>query len=134
MSFLDHKPHSKPRAAKQAPGKEMDINNIVKLAGRMGAIPHAHQRPPMYLDLTGLGTFHSALTLVTRANQVFNSLPSKVREACGNKVEGYVSLLTDKKRRDQAISLGLIPPDKSPQKGDKKAEEKPSPDDKKEVK
>lgn len=120
MSMLQHqKPQSTPRAAKQGFARETDVNVIVAQARRIGVIPQATVNPPRYVDNQGLEGFHKALTLITRVQQAFDLLPAKIREACGNKPEGYVSLITDKNRREQAIGLGLVKPPPPPKKGEK---------------
>lgn len=130
MSMLEPTKPTSTRAAKQSMAAESDVNVIVAKSRRLGVIPSAHTRPPMYLDLTGIGTAHAALTHIARAQQTFEALPAKVREKCGNNIKGYLELLTDKKRRDLAIELGLIKPESSSPKGEKKDEPKTTPDEK----
>lgn len=124
---------SKPRAAKQSMASECDVNKIVARSYRLGAIPQARTEPPQFVDLAGIPEFHDSITRVTRAKQAFDLLPSQVRKACGNTIEGYVKLVTDPKRREEAESLGLIKAKIPPsQKAEKKPDTPPkNPDEKK---
>lgn len=132
MSMIPHSDRqlSKPRAAKQSMARECDVNHIVAQSIRLGAIPQARTTPPQFIDLAGIPDFHDAINRVTRAKQSFDLLPSKIRAACGHDLRGYVSLMTDKTRREEAIQLGLVKPSTPQKTGDKKAEEPLKPDNK----
>lgn len=128
MSLQPTKTLSKPRAAKQSMARETDINYIVAQSTRLGAIPQARTQPPQFIDLAGVPNFHESLNLITRAQQAFAILPAKIRSACNNDIRGYVSLVTDKNRREEAISLGLLKAKTPPTKAEKKPETPHTPD------
>lgn len=87
---------------------ECDINMIMARYQRFGVLP-----PPgsegRYGDFSQVGDLLDAQIRVQRASQMFDSLPSKVRDRFANNPLNLLSFVSDSKNRAEAISLGLIP-------------------------
>lgn len=88
--------------------KEMcDVNNIIKKYDKTGIIGHVSKFEAKFGDFTGLD-FKDANDLVIEAKQSFSMLPSKIRKRFRNSPEEFLKFFEDPNNRDEAIQLGLI--------------------------
>lgn len=73
-------------------------------------------QPPMYGDFASVPPdLLTALDRFDDAVERFESLPSAVRERFGNSPRSLLQFLSDPSNRPEAVRLGLIPPDVSPE-------------------
>lgn len=96
-----------PSRTKQGDRDAVDINAIVAKYHKTGVLPGMRDIPE-YGDDTASTTLHESLNIVRDAEAAFATLPSVVRDACGNDPGQLLDLVADPARRDEAIELGLI--------------------------
>lgn len=92
---------------KQSFKEETDINHIVKMFGVTGKVP-VTLIEPSYGDFTGVNDYHSAMNQINAANDVFMSLPAKLRAKFDHDPNALLNFLNNEANRDEAIELGLI--------------------------
>lgn len=73
-----------PGRTKQEFVAECDINNILRRFTRDRFLTHVNQREPMFLDVSEVGDFRTAIDQVRAATEYFEQLPAKVRARFGN--------------------------------------------------
>lgn len=88
---------------------ECDINRIVARIGAGLASP-AVCPSPVFQDVSAIpDNLQDALELVRSSNELFSSLPSKVRDRFANDPSQLFAFVADSANRDEAVKLGLIP-------------------------
>lgn len=90
--------------------RECDVNLIIKKYDKTGLISHVNKFEANFGDLTGMD-FKEANDLVINANNQFNNLPSHIRKRFNNSPEEFLRFFESDTNREEAIKLGLIPPD-----------------------
>lgn len=100
-----------PGLTKQEFAKEADINHIMKrymmtgsLTGRIDGLQ------PIFADVSGIGDYADVLRRIDAARSAFGQLSAQVRGRFRNDAGELVDFLQDEGNRDEAISLGLLPP------------------------
>lgn len=91
---------------KQSAKDECDINNIMKKYHRTGLLPSVNA-DGVYADVAVLGDFKTAYDQVIRAQELFDSLPSRVRERFDNSPQALLEFCQDDKNLKEAVELGL---------------------------
>lgn len=94
----------------QSFAESADINNIMKRYEKNGVIDHFNQYQGEYGDFTAVTDFHSAMNVVTNAQQMFMSLPAKIRSKFGNDPGNFLEFATDDANVDEMREMGLLPP------------------------
>ena len=97
----------------QSHDRETDVNEIIKKHDKMGIITHVTRFEAKFGDMTGLD-FKEAADLVANAKSQFELLPSDVRKRFENDPGQLLKFMEDPKNRDEAIELGLISAETSP--------------------
>lgn len=97
-----------PQITVQSAKEECDINHIMKRALKGGALPIIDPSKFTYGDFTKVKDFASAQLQILEANELFDSLPSNIREHFKNDPAALVAAVSDVKQRDKLIELGLI--------------------------
>lgn len=93
---------------KQAFAPECDINNIMKRFEKAGIIEHVAKTGGRYGDFTDApSSYHEAMEQVVLAQQMFLSLPAKVRARFSNDPGEFLSFVGDPANQDELIRLGL---------------------------
>ncbi len=92
---------------KQSFAKECDINNIMARYQKTGAVSHFSSHQGEYGFASGL-TFTEAMMTVTKAQQLFAGLPSKVRNRCGNDPAYFLDFVQDEANAVELVELGLM--------------------------
>lgn len=99
-----------PSKTKQSFKDESDINIIMRRFARDGILP-LPKAEPRWEDFSSVDDYHSSLNTVKAAEAAFADLPAYLRHAMGNRAENLLEFLEDEDNREEAIELGLIPPD-----------------------
>lgn len=73
-----------PGRTKQEFKDECDVNNIVKRFVRDGFVAHLNKGVPVFMDVSEIGDFRTAVDQVRAATKFFDNLPAKVRAKFGN--------------------------------------------------
>lgn len=107
-----------PSLTKQAMKDECDINLIMKRFERTGVITHNVQREAYFADVSDVPDFAQAVEVVRKADEMFSSLPAKLRLEFDNDAAKYVAFCADPANRERMKELGLLelPPEPAVQK------------------
>lgn len=110
---------SEPTLAQQSFKDECDINTILERFAVTGELPN-NVRMPQYGDFSGIFDYQTALNAVMAADDSFMQLPASVRARFDNDPALFVEFCGDESNREEAIKLGLVPPqvDNSPAPSD----------------
>lgn len=106
--FPDAVIHPGKSATKQSFKNECDINNIMAKYQKTGAVTHANDNQGEYGFATS-EDFTSAMQTVTRAQQLFDGLPSSIRSKFHNNPEEFLEFTQDESNDEEAYELGLNP-------------------------
>lgn len=103
--------NTEPTMTQQQFKDECDINNIMKKFGNDPVAFQALTRPGgQYADFSHITDYQGMLDTVLEAQHAFESLPAPTRARFRNDPGNLLSFLQDEKNRDEAVSLGLLPP------------------------
>lgn len=97
-----------PSRTKQGMKDECDINGIMKRFERTGLITHNAKREAYFDDVSAVPDFATAIETVRKAEDMFMSLPAKVRREFENDPAAYVAFCADPANREKMVELGLI--------------------------
>ncbi len=100
--------------AKQSFADECDINNIMSKYQKTGAITHANKHQPSYGFASSI-TFNEAMTVVAKANSMFEDLPSSLRERFENDPAKYLDFVQDPDNSKEMAELGLLVDNPTPE-------------------
>lgn len=98
-----------PSMTKQEFAADADINTIIERFGIGYEMP-LNTTPPQQGDFTELPDFTAAVKKVREAQEIFNSLPAKIRSRFQNEPEKYIEFFHDPDNYDEAVKLGLVKP------------------------
>jgi len=90
----------------QAQKQSTDINYILRDYQRTGTLQHAKENIGKYDDVT-IQDFQEATNLVTETNEMFEGLPSNIRNMCNNDPGQFVEFVMNPANKDKIIELGL---------------------------
>lgn len=105
---------SVPSKTQQSFREEVDINTIVRRFRLTGSMPPARS-VPQYGDFSQVTDFQTALNELRRSQEVFMSLPARIRERFANDPGRLLDFVGDPESLEEARKLGLVP--KAPAKG-----------------
>lgn len=97
-----------PSLTKQSFKNECDINGIMKRFERTGIITHNAKREGYFADVSVVPDFAEAVQAVRKAEDMFMSLPAKLRAEFDNDAAAYVRFCADPANKDRMIELGLM--------------------------
>ena len=106
---------------------DCDINRIMKKFETTGVIEHARQFGGQYGDFMGAGDYHAAMNSILAAQEMFDTVPAKLRARFGNDPAAFLEFVQDPENADQLVELGLANPaaqESAPEKP-KKSSRKP---------
>ena len=125
-----------PSRTKQSFRDECDINGIMKKFEKTGLLEHVNEHRGDYGDFTDVPqNYHEALSQVVAAEQMFMTLPAKVRARFRNDPGEFLAAVdsADPAVQGELVRLGLaeLPPgaELAPDGSLKKREEEISPGD-----
>lgn len=84
-----------------------DVNQIVMRFERTGLLPQ-DRRAALYMDVSDVGDYRTALERVRAADTLFSQLPAKVRAEFGNDAAAFLDFCSDPGNRERMAELGLI--------------------------
>ncbi len=94
------------KPAQQQFKDDTDINSIMRKFQKTGTINHSATHQPEYGIATG-PTLHQAMNLVTKANSMFEELPSSIRNKFKNQPSAFLDFVQDHNNAAEAEELGL---------------------------
>lgn len=95
---------------KQSMRDECDINKIMAKYQKTGAIAHVNKHSADYGFATG-DDFATAMLTCTKAQEMFDDLPSKIRNRFANDPEQFLNFVQDEDNKKEGQDLGLWPKD-----------------------
>lgn len=101
------KTFEKPSLTKQSFKEECDVNNILKKFAKTGLIEHVNRFSGDYGNYTSVQDYQTSLNQIMSANEMFESLPSKVRARFGNNPAEFLDFVGNPENIQEMISLGL---------------------------
>lgn len=93
---------------KQSFKEECDINNILKSYQRNGIIEHVRTVQGNYGDFTSATDYHDAMNQVVLAQEMFLTLPAKVRKRFGNDPAEFLDFAQNPENEAQMREMGLL--------------------------
>lgn len=100
--FEENSPHTK-----QEFKAESDINTIMARYNRTGELPQINLVAPQYLDVTGMD-FHAHMNAVREAQNLFDDLPSQIRNRFANDPGAFIDFCSDPDNRLELSKMGLL--------------------------
>lgn len=110
---------------KQSHTDECNINLIMKRFERTGVLEHVTTYAPQWGDFSDTPSSYSeAINQVQAANEMFLSLPSKIRARFDNDAGAYIDFVQNPANAEELTELGLtkLAPKGSPRPAAPKAE------------
>jgi len=89
---------------------ETDINRIMAKYERTGILTHVNRYAGEYGDFSGVPDYKSGVERVLAAEEMFMSLPAKIRDRFGNDPGNFIDFATDRGNIDEMRKMGLAPP------------------------
>jgi len=74
---------------------------------KTGTIDFVNTQKQQFGDATGL-EFQTAMQTVAKANEMFDALPSKIRDRFNNDAKEMLTFLENEENRTEAVFLGLL--------------------------
>lgn len=94
---------------KQSMAEECDINKILKRYIKTGTVAHVSKHAGEYGFAPAL-SFQNAMEMIRKGDEMFASLPAKVRKRFNNKPAEFLMFVQDEKNKDAMRELGLLKP------------------------
>ena len=98
-----------PSLTEQSHARECDINNIMKRYENDGLLTHVNTFQGDYGDFTEVQDYHTSMNQILMADEMFMSLPAKIREKFGNDAAKFLMFADDPENEDEMRDMGLLP-------------------------
>jgi phage internal scaffolding protein len=102
ISFPENSPHTKQEFKAEA-----DINTIMARYNRTGELPQINLVAPQYLDVTDMD-FHEHMNIIREAQDLFDALPSQVRNRFANDPGEFIDFCGDSNNHPELARMGLL--------------------------
>ncbi len=89
---------------------DADINTILGKWRNHDITPVINPGTPVYEDFSNATDYLAALNAVQHANDLFDSMPARVRKRCDNDPAKLIEFLENPANEQEAIDLGLLNP------------------------
>lgn len=101
--------NNEPSMTKQSFRDEANVNFIVSQYQKTGMLQHREVHEGQYGEFADLD-YHTAMNIVTSADQMFQSLPSNVRNRFANDPALFLDFVQDPENQDEMAAMGLREP------------------------
>lgn len=91
---------------KQSFKDECDINKIMAKYQRTGAVTHFNRHSPQY-GFASADDFAQSMRIVTQAQEMFEDLPSSIRQRFSNSPENFLAFVQNPENASEMETLGL---------------------------
>ncbi len=98
--------HTGKGLTEQAHKKETDLNYILRDAQRSGLIRHVNKNPGRYDDVPAID-YQEAMFLVTQAQNMFQDLPSNIRDRFSNDPAKFLEFVENPSNKEELDRMGL---------------------------
>lgn len=92
--------------AKQEQKIDCDINTIMKKFQKTGTVSHVSRFQPQYGEASP-ADYHHSMNVILQAQNMFNELPSSLRNRFHNDPAEFLEFVQDEKNAAEAKELGL---------------------------
>jgi len=120
------RPHSikewEPTLTKQSFKNESNINNIMARYEKTGIVEHISAKSPQYGDFSEISDYQDNLNKVLMAEELFDSLPAKIRAEFSNDPGSFLDFVTNPENNQKMVDLGLAEPSGKPEASSKPSE------------
>ncbi len=106
---------AKTGRTKQSFAEQCEINNIMARHQKTGALTHINQHQAQYGFATS-NDFAESMRIVKTAQDMFNALPSNIRNRCANDPGQFLEFVQNPENEPEMQKLGLIPENEPPEK------------------
>lgn len=89
---------------------ESDINTIMQRYQSTGEMPYLNEGTAQWLDATG-HDFQAHMDFVLDAQQLFDELPSAIRDRFGNDPAAFLNFTSDPDNTVEIAKMGLLTPE-----------------------
>lgn len=90
--------------------EECDINTIMARYQSTGELPQINASHPQYLDVTEMD-FTDHMNAINEARNLFDALPSKIRDRFANNPAEFLEFTADPQNRPELARMGLLTPE-----------------------
>lgn len=95
---------------RQSFAKECDVNSIMAKYRASGLVSHVNRYQGRYVDLTNVPCeYQEALALVMDAQDMFMSLPARIRATFANDPGRFLDFVSDPRNAGAMREMGLLP-------------------------
>jgi len=136
MPIAIRKPYDDHKRVKQEVGEtslvqasleaETDINNIMRKYEQTQQWTHVNRYMEQYADVSDVTDYKTSLERMYAADEMFMSLPARIREQFQNDPGNFVEFATNPDNLDVLREMGLAEPQKAGEAERPKLEEKPA--------
>lgn len=99
-----------PTKTRQSFKDECDINTILGKFRETGFVSHTNPQRPIYEDFTNASDYMTALNQITAAQEIFQSMPARVRDRVGNDPANFIAFVENPENAEELVTLGLKNP------------------------
>lgn len=96
--------------------EETDINFIMAKYQKTGLLTHVSRYAGEYGDFSSVPDYQTGLDRIRAADEMFESLPAKIRDRFGNNPANFIGFATDPENLQELRKMGLAPPEPEPPK------------------
>lgn len=97
-----------PGVTKQAFRDESNVNNIMAKYGASRLLQHYGQFQGNYGDFTNVQDYQTSLNEIIKAQDMFMTLPSEIRNRFANDPAEFLAFVGDESNRDEMKRMGLL--------------------------
>lgn len=91
----------------QAHADEVNIHSIMDRYKATGMVDHINANQAMYEDMSDVPNYHEAMNIVVEAEQMFASIPAKIRDKFQNNPQVFLDYIQNPENRDGIAELGF---------------------------
>jgi len=88
---------------------ETDVNAIMRKYEKTGVLTHVARYAGEYGDFSGVPDYQTGLNMVMAADEMFSSLPARIRDRFNNDPARFIAFATDAKNLEELQKMGLAP-------------------------
>lgn len=89
--------------------QESDVNAIMRKYEKTGILTHVSRYAGEYGDFSGVPDYKAGLERVMAADEMFMSLPARIRDRFNNDPAKFIEFATNAENIDELRALGLAP-------------------------
>lgn len=88
---------------------ETDVNAIMRKYEKTGVLTHVARYAGEYGDFSGVPDYQTGLNMVMAADEMFSSLPARIRDRFNNDPARFIAFATNADNLEELRKMGLAP-------------------------